>query len=206
MRHFRKRSKSKNIVAVLVACSLLFLLSQLVLALDRLFLKEIDTSALRLLNEDKSILYVVPLTAGATESCPASTDTFVNLLENDEIVVLRTSILNRCAGVRKMICRGILCSFRTEKINARNLLQEAINLEYKGQYQAVSELAADFPGYYPEVRRWPDIRHSSFPPRYSVRLPDRLMIFDMTGTYLTTRHCGAAEGLCKNVARKSEPW
>ncbi len=204
MRQSRKRSKFKNILIVLLACSFVFFFSQLVLTLARLLLNEIDTNVLSLRKEDQSVIYFVPRTAGGTENCSVPAATFITLHEGDEIVVLRTSFLNRCAGVRKITCQGVLCSFRQETINADNLIQEALKLEYRGRYKTASELAADFPGYSPEVRRWPDIRSRVFEPRYSVRLPDRLMIFDTRGTYLTSRECGSVEGLCKKVTRKSD--
>lgn len=167
---------------------------------------EMDSRVIHIDRQRSSLTYHIYGTAGAVGKCSITPGNSQQLQQGAEFIALRTPIFGRCVGAKPITCNGLLCSSGDEgDINANSLLDKAIQNLYGDRYLTVNGLVADYLGYAPEVRRWPNVR-SRIPPtrvRYSVRMPDRLVIFDSNGEWQTSRSCGTVEGLCRAVSRVS---
>ncbi len=165
--------------------------------------EETDTHVHHFLEGKDALAYVVPGTGGGVETCSITQDASSQLQQGDEIVVTRTPVFGRCIGIKPMRCLGLVCApDHDDTMDADSLLREAISYSYRDRYSNADELANDHPGYSPQIRRWPDVRDSLSPKRYSVRLPEQLVIFDKDGKLRTSRTCGHVGGLCSKIPRK----
>lgn len=194
----------RRILSSLKAIAILLIVGYCGLALDSLLpTEEMDTHVHHLLETTDSVVYVVPGSGGELATCSIADKEFRQLQPNTEIVVLRTLILSRCVGVSQLRCQGLVCSSGSkDAINTDTFVRNAIHYAYGDRYSTVGELAKNYPGYSPQVRRWPDVRGSWGSVRYSVRMPEQLVIVDKDGNAVTSRKCGSDEGLCQRVPRK----
>ena len=76
--------------------------------------------------------------------------------------------------------------------NEHMLVEAAVRAIYPGTYETLEELRRDYPGFSTRVRRWG-------PNRFSVDMPDELVILDAQGKIHATRNCGSTEGDCEQV-------
>ena len=194
----------RRILLSLKAIAILLVVGYCGLALDGLLpTEEMDTHVHHLLKTTDSVVYGVPGTGGELATCSIADEEFRQLQPNTEIVVLRTLILGRCVGVNQVRCLGLVCSSGSkDAINTDSFVRNAIQYAYGERYSTVGELARVYPGYSPQIRRWPDVRGFLGSVRYSVRLPEELVILDKDGNALTSRECGSDEGFCQRVQRK----
>lgn len=137
------------------------------------------------------IFYIVPLTGGVMESCAVKEEIVRKFPLNSDIFVEKTAILNRCIGV----------DLPSVPIDSARFVETAIRYSYGDIYSSLDELRADYPGFTPRVRLWGSdfwLFPESFR-RYSVELPEELVILDTYGTPRATRSCGSVEGDCELV-------
>jgi hypothetical protein len=173
------------------------------LALDGLLpTEEIDTRVDHFVETDGSLAYGVPLSGGEMDTCSLEDNELRALQPKTPVVVQRTLILSRCVGVKPIRCMGLVCLSDTTDatIIADSYIEAAMHYAYGDRYSSVSDLAKEYPAYSPEIRRWPPIRGGLSLARYSVRLPDRLVILDSDGNALTSRTCGSDGGYCEKVS------
>jgi hypothetical protein len=189
------------ITAVVLAAILIFFVTGCFWAVDGLLpVEEMDTHIHHFLKEKDSLAYIVPGTGGGMDTCPVAHNDSRQLQPNAEIVVMRTLIFSRCVGVKPIRCLDIVCSSgHDDAIDANTFLREAIRYSYGDKYSTANELVDDYPGYFPEIRRWPRVRNPLIPVRYSMRSPEKLIIFSKDGGILMSRACEHADGLCKRV-------
>lgn len=187
-------SRSLKLITILVVT---------VLLLDRLLPRqEMDAYVHQLTQSTEPLVYSVPLSGGELDTCSLDASELSALWPHAEIVVEKTLLLGRCVSVEPILCVGMVCSPpRSRKIDANALIQKALHVAYGEEYVNIASLSADHPGYSPQVRRWPIIREPLVPERYSVRLPEQLVIFDKDANFITTRKCGSVDGYCQTVKR-----
>lgn len=185
----------------LTACVLIVVASVLQLV-SWLPVEQMDTTVYRQSNSKNSITYSIPLTAGEDATCTVPDEKFEALKPGTKIVVT-TSIFGNCLDVGEIRCQKSVCSSETESIiDADRFILSAMQYAYGDKYPSVGILSDDYPGYLPQIRRWPKVRHVLSSERYSVRLPEELVILDKEGKALTSRRCGASEGYCEMVPRR----
>lgn len=170
---------------------------------DRLLpAEEMDSRVLQLLEDEDSLTYVIYGTGGGVGTCPIPHGDSLVLQQHTEIVAIRTPIFGTCIDVKPTICKDLLCSSEHDvAIDVVSLLSKAIQYSYGDEYLTVNELFQDYPGYTPEIRKWPIVRSPIYPVRYSVRMPEQLVIFDKYGRSMTSRTCGSVEGYCEKIPR-----
>jgi len=190
-------SRSLKLIIIIVITISFWLL------VDRLLPREeMDTHVHQLNQPTGPLVYGVPLSGGELDTCALDTDELSALWPHAEIVVERTLLLGRCVSVKPIRCVGMMCSpLGSRKIDADALVQKALHVAYGEEYENIASLSADHPGYSPQVRRWPIIREPLVPERYSIRLPEQLVIFDKDANFITTRKCGSTGGYCQAVER-----
>ncbi len=161
---------------------------------------EMDTRVHHFLKSANSLVYVVPDSGGELGTCPIEDNKLWALQPGTEIVVEKTLILGRCVSIKPIRCVGHMCSSGTnDVINADHFIQNAILYVYGDKYANLGELRKEYPGFSPQIRRWPMVRMFWSPVRYSVRLPEKLAILDGNGNTMTTRECGSDEGYCQKI-------
>jgi len=140
------------------------------------------------------IVYGLPLTGGGMASCNVSAEMVREIPERSEVVVASSAIFGRCTGVYPFA--------EPQGIDRARFVETAIRHAFNDVYASLDELRADYPGFTPRIRFWgsdPWYQPASWR-RYSVQLPDELVILDSAGVVRTTRSCGSSEGDCEVVA------
>ncbi|WP_143098437.1 hypothetical protein [Variovorax sp. OK605] len=164
--------------------------------------EQMDTHVYGHSNPSNSIAYAIPGTAGVMARCTVP-DQSIQAMKPDTEIVVKTSILGTCIDVGEIRCQNLVCSSEAQGIiDADQFIRGAMQYAYGDKYQSVGILSHENPGYLPQIRRWPNVRHVLSPERYSVRLPDQLVILDKEGKALTSRRCGATQGYCQGVPRR----
>jgi len=83
------------------------------------------------------------------------------------------------------------------------LIATAIEHYYPEIYPSLDDLRVDYPGFAPVVRRWSedyDVMFLFGIGRYSVQLPESLVLIDQDSHVKTSRECGPNSGYCKRTA------
>ncbi|MES2948010.1 MAG: hypothetical protein V4858_05645 [Pseudomonadota bacterium] len=140
------------------------------------------------------IVYNVPLSGGASETCKVSEDTARKLPAQSEVIVATSAIFGRCTGVHPFT--------EPQDIDRAAFIETAIQYAYRDVYANLDQLQADYPGFTPRIRIWAN--DPWFLPAstrvYSVQLPKELVLVNPSGRAEAIRKCGATEGYCKTVA------
>ena len=92
-------------------------------------------------------------------------------------------------------------------LNNKNAVDRAIQYGYPRQYKSLDELRIDYPDFVPEVEHWSEygsaiLYYSKVGwglGRFSISLPDMLVVIDENGNPEATRRCGTVEGYCELV-------
>ena len=172
-----------------------------ILLIDTFLLKEeIDTTVARIEKGGRQLVFNIPESGGEEYSCSVGKDESQALTSGAEVLVERTLLRGLCVSVKPIHCERVVCSSGPEnKLDSEALLKQSIHIAYRGKYENFVSLAADHPGYSPQIRRWPVVRGPLSSELYSVRLPDQLVIFDRDANFRTTRECGSHEGYCQKI-------
>lgn len=181
--------------------AIIFVAGLCILVIDTFLLREeIDTTVARVEKGGRQLVYNIPESGGDEGSCSVGEDKSQVLTSGAEVIVERTLLRGRCVSVKPIHCEGVVCSSgRDNKIDSEALLKQSLRIAYRGKYENFVSLAADHPGYSPQIRRWPIVRGPLSSELYSVRLPDQLVIFDRDANFRTTRECGSVEGFCQKI-------
>ena len=152
---------------------------------------KIETSVQSVDKSKQTIIYNVPLSGGDIDTCSADLDVIETLHHNSPVVIETTAILGKC--------RATLPSW---PVDVNKLIRIAVSYASHDNYANIEDLRRDYPGFTPRIRLWredPWFMPASFR-RYSVQLPEKLVIFDPDGNVRTTRTCGTVGGDCEAVA------
>lgn len=144
----------------------------------------IDTSNGRL-------TYVIPLTAGDVDKCSADKNVMAALSRNSQVVIEKTALFERCNA-----------SLPSWPVDVDKFVQRAVRRTSADNYANIEALRIDYPGFTPHIRLWGDDPWylSARLRRYSVQMPEEVVIFDPDGNVTTTRTCGTVGGYCKIVS------
>ena len=152
---------------------------------------KIETTVYSVDKSSQTIIYNVPLTGGGIDTCPTDEEVIETLRHNSPVVVETTAIFRKC--------RATLPSW---PVDADKLIRIAVGYASYDNYANIEDLRRDYPGFTPRIRLWRE--DPWFMPascrRYSVQLPEKLVIFDPDGNVRTTRTCGTVGGDCEAVA------
>ncbi len=192
---------TNHMLRSLIVLVILVVIGLCLLALEGMLLtEEMDAHVHHFVKSANSLAYIVPESGGEIDTCPIEDDKLWALQQGAEIVVKKTLILGRCVSIKPIRCVGYMCSSGTnDVINADHFIQNVIRYAYRNKYANLGELRKEYPGFSPQIKRWPIIRIFWSPVRYSVRLPEKLVILDRDGKIWTTRECGSAEGYCQKI-------
>ncbi len=183
------RVKTPIVIFLVVVCG--------ALVVDSLLpTEELDSDVHHFLKNGDVLAYIVPLTGGELDTCSIAGKELQAVKVKTKISVQRTPIFGRCVDIKPIRCISFVCSSGTHgTIDADTFFRNAIHYAYGERYSNLSELMKDFHEYHPQIRQWPTVR-LWVPVRYSVRLPEEIVIVNEEGNVQTSRKCGSSESYC----------
>jgi hypothetical protein len=96
------------------------------------------------------------------------------------------------------------------KLNNPTVINTSIKFTYQSYYSDLESLRKDYPGFTPKITHWSEYGSALLHYTnlgwglggFAVSLPEKLVVIDSAGTYITSRLCGSGEGKCEVVPPK----